>query len=57
MYVYTDSAPNNAVLRCYGIWDDEIEEYATLPDGTYCYGMTKAEADSAISYLTAPEVA
>jgi hypothetical protein len=56
-YVYIDSAPNNALLRCFGIWDSEADDYARLPDGTYCFGMTAGEADSAIAHLTAPEMA
>jgi hypothetical protein len=55
-YVLLDSAPNNAVLRCYGIFDTDSDDYVTLPDGTYCYGMTGQEAGAAMVLLNAGEM-
>lgn len=54
-YALTDSAPAHSFLRSWGVLDLEDEDYAELPDGTYCYGMTLDEAETALAFLTAEE--
>jgi len=49
-YMLDEDAPNNAVLRHYGIWDSCREDYAEI-DGDEAWGMTRAEADEALERL------
>jgi hypothetical protein len=46
-----EDAPNNAVIRHYGVFDHVEDDYATTPTGDYCYGMTHAEAVAALEAL------
>lgn len=50
-YALIEDSPNNAMQRHYGVWDNIEHEHATLPDGTFCYGMLYGEAEDALKEL------
>lgn len=53
-YRLIDEAPNNAVTRCFGVWDSDADDYATYND-QICYGLTLLEAQTMLSLLMTME--